>query len=99
MSEDDMEQARKAHEREAYNPYSREKMGAYLNRLMGEKAGIESDALPLESKRDLLCSLSAVAYGRENGFSIRLLDGYVETNGMLLRRFEIVREDGAGDEK
>ena len=68
MSEDDMEQARKAHEREAYNPYSREKMGAYLNRLMGEKAGIESDALPLESKRDLLCSLSAVAYGRENGF-------------------------------
>ena len=72
-------------------------MGAYLNRLMGEEARIGSDDLPLESKRDLLCTLSAVAYGRENGFSIRLTDGYVETNQMLLRRFEIVREDGAED--
>lgn len=98
MTETDMELARKAHEKEAYNPYSREKMGAYLNRLMGEKARIGSDDLPLESKRDLLCALSAVAYGRENGFSIRLMDGYVETNQMLLRRFEIVREDGAEGE-
>ena len=42
---------------------------------------------------DLLCTLSAVAYGEENGYLIRLKDGYIETNQMILRRFEIVREE------
>ena len=33
--------------------------------------------------------LSAVAYGSENGFTVIPGDGYVETNGMLLRRFSV----------
>lgn len=91
MTEEDLEKAKKAHEKEAYNPYSKEKMKTYLELIMGEEKSVNSDRLPMESKRDLLCAMSAAAYGEENGYLIRLKDGYVETNSMILRRFEIIK--------
>ncbi|TCS77698.1 Wadjet anti-phage system protein JetA family protein [Muricomes intestini] len=91
MTEEELEKARRAHEKEAYNPYSKEKMKAYLELVMRDEKSVSSDKLPMESKRDLLCTMSAVAYGEENGLSIQLKDGYVETNGMILRRFEIIK--------
>lgn len=95
MTEEDLEKARKAHEKEAYNPYSKEKMKLYLEKVMGDEKQISSDKLPMDSKRDLLCAMSAAAYGEENGYVIQLEDGYMETNGMILRRFEIIKgEDG-----
>lgn len=94
MTEEDFEKARKAHEKEAHNPYSKEKMKAYLELVMGEDKSIISDKLPMDSKRDLLCAMSAAAYGEENGYSIQLKDGYVETNRMILRRFEIIKGEG-----
>lgn len=60
---------------------------------MGDEVCVASDKLPMESKRDLLCTLSAVAYGEESGYLIRLKDGYIETNQMILRRFEIVKPE------
>ncbi len=94
VTEEDLEKARKAHEREAYNPYSKEKMKIYLEKVMGDEKHISSDVLPMDSKRDLLCAMSAAAYGEENGYKIQLEDGYVETNGMILRRFEIIKGEG-----
>lgn len=91
MTEEELEKARKAHEKEAYNPYSKEKMKAYLELVMGNEKSVSSDKLPMDSKRDLLCAMSAAAYGEENGYSIQLKDGYVETNSMILRRFEIIK--------
>lgn len=92
MTPEDIEKARAAQEKEAYNPYSKEKMKEYLARAMGANRRVESDELPMESRRDLLCALSAVAYGQENGYEIRTLDGYLETQNMLLRRFEVRRK-------
>ena len=92
MTKEDMEKARLAQEREAYNPYAKEKMKEYLERIMGKDIKISSEDFPLQSKRDLLCALSAVAYSGENGYSVEVLDGYLETNQMLLRRFGITKE-------
>lgn len=92
MTEEDIARAREAHEREAYNPYSKEKMKLYLEQIMGSEKKIDSSQLPLKEKEDLLCALSAVAYAQENGYRIRPVDDYVETNKMLLRRFEIEKE-------
>lgn len=92
MTEEDIEKARLAHEKEAYNPYAKEKMKAYLENLMGEKATISSEELPLQNKRDLLCTLSAVAYSSDNGFSVKVSEGYLEANQMLLRKFDITKE-------
>ena len=93
MTEDDIARAKAAHEREAYNPYSKEKMKLYLEHIMGGEKKIESGSLPMADKQDLLCALSAAAYAQENGYRIRPADGYVETNNMLLRRFEIEKEE------
>lgn len=93
LSEEDLRRAREEHERAAYNPYSKEKMKDYLEHVMGGQKQIHSDELPMESKRDLLCALSAAAYGPENGYTIQLENGYMETNGMILRRFQISKEE------
>ncbi len=93
MTREDVEKAKAAQEQEAFNPYSKEKMKAYLEHILGEKKRLESDSLPLESRRDLLRALSAAAYGPENGYEVRPLDGYLETQNLLLRRFEIVKKE------
>lgn len=92
MTDDDIEKARQAHTSEAYNPYAKEKMKAYLDRIMAGKQTIRDEEIPIAGKRDLLCVLSAVAYGKENGYLVRLLDGYREIGQMRLRKFEITRE-------
>jgi hypothetical protein len=93
MTQDDIDAARKAQEKEAYNPYSKELMKKYIEQKVGTNGTVTSDELPLNSKRDMLASLSAIAYAKENGFTVELLDGYLESNDMILRRFRIVRED------
>ena len=54
---------------------------------------LSSDDLPLDSKNELLSALSAVAYGKENGFEIRVEEGYMELQQMLIRRFTIEKEE------
>ncbi len=93
MTEEDIRRAKEEQEREAYNPYAKEKMKKYLEDVMAGEKTLCCDDLPLQSKRDLLCALSAVAYSNENGFTVQLLDGYLETDRMLLRRFDITKED------
>lgn len=93
MTEADIQKAKEAQEREAYNPFSKERMKVYLDTVMGQRKNLECEALPMESKRDLLSSLSAVAYGEENGYIISPMEGYLETKGMILRRFQITKEE------
>ncbi len=92
MTAQDIAKAKASQEKEAFNPYSKEKMKEYLENALGTGRKLESDALPMESQRDLLCALSAVAYGQENGYEVRTLDGYLETQNLLLRRFEILKK-------
>lgn len=93
MTEEDLENAKKALEKEAYDPFSKDKMKEYLRSCMGEKTVLQAEELPMNCKEDMLAALSAVAYGDENGFDIIPQEGYLESNEMLLRRFEIVRRE------
>lgn len=93
MTQEDIDRAKEELEREARNPYAKDKMKVYLETVMAGNERIVCEDLPLQSKRDLLCALSAVAYSDENGYEVRLLDGYLETDRMLLRRFDIRKED------
>lgn len=93
MTEEALQAAREAQQREAYNPYSSELMKAYLEKKMGNNRSVASEELPLNSKNDMLANLSSVAYAKDNGFEIEVLDGYYEANNMILRRFKITREE------
>ncbi|WP_432627176.1 Wadjet anti-phage system protein JetA family protein [Brotaphodocola sp.] len=99
MTSADVEQARLAHERESYNPYSKDRMKQYLDHAMAESLTLKSEDLPLEKSEDLLCALSAVAYANENGYVVEPADGYVEADHLLLRRFEIRRIDREDKDK
>ena len=94
MTEEDLEKARRALEKEAYNPFSKDKMREYLKLCMNGRTVIQAEDLPMDHKEDMLAALSAVVYGDENGFDIIPLEGYLEANEMLLRRFKIVRREG-----
>lgn len=94
MTEEQIEEARQAQKKEAYNPYSKEKMKAYVEKLMGEQGFIDSAHIPIRSKRDILASLSAVAYSGENGYIVEPEEGYMETEQMLLHNFTIRKEEG-----
>lgn len=89
LKQEDIDRARLAQEREADNPYSKEKMQNYIRQVMGERKRISSEELPLQSKRDLLCALSLVAYGQESGYEIHPQEGYVEAQQLMLHRFTI----------
>ena len=62
MTQEDIDRAREAQEREAENPYSKDKMKNYLEALLGDRTEISSEEVPMKSKRDLLSALSAVEY-------------------------------------
>lgn len=91
LSEEDRAAAIKAQEKEAFNPYSKEMMKDYLEKQMGSEMTIRGDQLPMESKNDLLATLSAIAYGQENGFIIEPKDEYIETDNLIIRNFDITK--------
>ena len=81
-----------AQQKEAFNPYSIEKMRVYLEKLLEGRETIDSGDIPLHSKNDLLANLSAVAYSDENGYIVETKEGYMEVGQMLLRNYTIRRE-------
>lgn len=92
LTEEEIERVRKIQEREAYNPYSKSLMKKYVEKLMENKMVLQAEEMPLHTKEELLATLSAVAYSQENGYIIEVKDGYIKTNGLLLKDFVIRRE-------
>lgn len=86
MSEDELAEAMECQRRAAYNPYSKDQMKRYLLDQMKGADAVTTDDLPMEKQEEMLAALSAVAYGRENGFDIEPLDGYRESMNLRLRR-------------
>ncbi len=94
MTQEDIENSRKAQEKEAYNPFSKDRMREYLLLCMGEGNTLAVEDMPFDDKDDLLAALSAAVYAEENGFEIIPAEGYLETDHLLLRRFEVKRRNG-----
>ena len=92
MTEEQIEAAKLAQQKEAFNPYSIEKMRAYVEKLLAGGDSIDSQNIPKQRKNDLLANLSAVAYSDENGYIVETKEGYMEVGQMLLRNYTIRRE-------
>ena len=93
LTQEMLEKAKLQQEKEAFNPYSKELMKQYIEKCMSGKKELNSEELLIMKKEDLMSTLSAVAYAKDNGFSIEVQEGYVETNGMLLHRFLLRNEE------
>ena len=71
---------------ESYNPYSKELMKKFLdnNQKNGKVDGAE---ILLNSQKDVLASLAAVTYARDNGYSIEIKDDFVESSEFKIRHW------------
>lgn len=92
LTDEALETARMQQEKEAFNPYSKELMKQFIENCMKGKREISAEELPIRKKEDLMAVLSAVAYAKDNGYSIEVQDGYLEVNGLLLHRFLVENE-------
>ena len=92
LTDEMIRRAKELQEREAFNPYDKERMKTFLEQCMKGRKRIGIEDLPIKAKEDMLSVLSAAAYAKENGYCLEIGDGYLETNGMLLHRFRIIKE-------
>lgn len=92
LADEDLEAARKQQEKEAFNPYSKELMKQFVEKCLNGRSRISVEELPVYKKEDLMAVLSAVAYAKDNGYSIEVQNGYLEVNGLLLHRFLLENE-------
>ena len=96
MDEAEKERQLAEQRREAYDPFSRERSGAWLAEILRGRGQISAAELPIRTQDDLLMTLSAAAYAQENGLRIQVEDGFTETEEFLLRNFTIRKEGDAG---
>lgn len=59
---------------------------------MGERLKINADDFPIEDKIQLLKMLSSIVYAQENGYVVEPEEGYIETEQMLIRKFNLKRK-------
>lgn len=93
LTDEDKLNAIEAQRKSAFNPYSKERMKNFLDKQIENKVLVSAAELPLTSKDDMLVSLSAVAYAMDNGYTIITKDGYVESNDLIIKDFEIRRDN------
>lgn len=93
LTDEDKLKAMQEQKKSAFNPYSKERMKQFLDKQLDSKISVCASELPLISKDDMLVSLSAVAYSMDNGYTITSKEGYVESNNMIIRDFEIRRDN------
>ena len=91
MSQEDIDRAAAQQRKEAYNPFSKDKMKEYVLRALGDRNEITAESFPFESKADILAVLSSAAYSQENGFELIPNDVYIERKGFIIRDFTISR--------
>ena len=93
LTDEMIRRAKEEQEREAFNPYAKERMKRFIEQYMQGRKSVGIDMLPIKEKEDMLSVLSAAAYAKENGFRLELQEGYLETNGMLLHLFQFIKEE------
>ena len=94
LDPDELERQLDAQRMEAYDPFSRERSGEWLAAMLRSRLRISSGELPIQTRDDLLMTLSAAAYAQENGYDIRVMDDYAETERATVRNFTIERKGG-----
>ena len=92
MSLEERERQKRQLQQESFNPYSKELMKEFLER--AQKNGrIDGTDIPLNDKKDVLASLAAVTYARDNGYVVEIEDEFLETDQFMVRHWR-AKKDG-----
>ena len=91
MSNEERERQKRQLQKESYNPYSKELMKKFLDS-QETNGKIDSSNLSLNEKKDVLASMAAVTYARENGYLIEIDDDFVETDEFKIRHWRAKKD-------
>ena len=73
-------------QKEADNPFSKDKMENYF------ETSPESSQETLENKNNILSTLAALTYAKENGWNITSYDEYIQNDDFKMRKWEASRK-------
>lgn len=82
LSEEARERQSALLQKEANNPYSKDKMKNYFSSFP------ESSPESLENKENVLSTLAALTYAKENGWKISSSDEYIQNENFKMRKWE-----------
>ncbi len=94
LTDEDLAKGKENIRKAAFDPYSKERIKQYTEKIMGARTEIEADAFSLTAKGDVLALAAVIAYAHENGFEVETKDSYLETDGFIIRNFTLYRKAG-----
>ncbi len=91
MSVEERERQKLQLQMESFNPYSKELMKKFLDS-QSINGKIDSTNLSLNEKKDVLASMAAVTYARDNGYSIEIDEDFVESDEFKIRHWRAKKD-------
>ncbi|WP_295039144.1 Wadjet anti-phage system protein JetA family protein [uncultured Fibrobacter sp.] len=91
MSVEERERQKRQLQKESYNPYSKELMKKFLDS-RSTNGKFDSSNLTINEKKDVLASMAAVTYARENGYLIEIDEDFVESDEFKIRHWRAKKD-------
>lgn len=91
LTKEELEKQKYILEKESHNPYSKDEMKKYLDDLFTQNEIIDNGTFKYSSKEDILKSLAAISYARENGYSIETDGTYIESENFVTKHWRARR--------
>lgn len=93
LTKEEIEKQRAVLERESHNPYSKDEMKKYMDDLFLQNEIIDNKTFNYSTKEDVLKSLAAVSYAKENGYSIETDGTYIKNEKFVTKHWR-ARKNG-----
>ncbi len=87
LTKEELEKQKYILEQESHNPYSKDEMKKYMDDLFAQDEVVDNATFKYSSKDDILKSLAAISYARENGYSIKTDGTYIESENFVTRHW------------
>lgn len=87
LSKEEMERQKYILEQESHNPYSKDEMKKYMDDLYNQNEIVDNETFNYANKEDILKSLAAVSYAKENGYSIETDGTYIENENYVIKHW------------
>ena len=87
LSKEELERQKYILEQESHNPYSKDEMKKYMADLYSQNEIVDNETFNYSNKEDILKSLAAVSYAKENGYSIETDGTYIENENYVTKHW------------
>ena len=93
LSKEEIERQKYILEQESHNPYSKDHMKKYMDDLFMQNKIIDNSQFNYSNKEDILKSLAAVSYAKENGYLIETDGTYIESENYITKHWRARKND------